>query len=236
MVNRAALALAAVAVVVTSQASAHAGGIPGFSMAARGKRITFYARGAHRPEVEKVEAFLSRTEAVLGMKAREGAEYYLYERQEDIASATGTYAAGLTFADAGQVHSVHGFHGHEIVHLVAGTAHGAGAFLQEGLAVALGDGGKWRGRDVNKIARDRVAHVDVQALMARFEQADPETAYPLAGSFMLSLIHTHGVDKVAQFFRVVGAGGTDREAAFSRVFGLSIQQAGEGWLRTVRSL
>jgi hypothetical protein len=59
---------------------------------------------------------------------------------------------------------------------------------------------------------------------------DPQTAYPVAGSFVGHLIRTEGLGKVADFFRGCRQGGGDRDQAFAGVFGRSLEAAGAEWL------
>ena len=69
----------------------------------------------------------------------------------------------------------------------------------------------------------------VSKFVARFDSLDSDTAYAVAGSFVNRLIKTHGIAKVAQFFRACGPSGTDVPAAFARTFGQSLDEAGAAW-------
>src|SRR4029453_6933607 len=117
-------------------------------------------------------------------------------RPEAPPGGTGTYAAGITFPAANQIHSTQEFHAHEIVHLVASRLGNPGAFFQEGLAVAVGNEGRWNGQDVNKLAKAAAGRAPLSKLVAGFDRIDPEVGYPVAGSFVASLIKAHGIAKV----------------------------------------
>jgi hypothetical protein len=207
--------------------------LPGFTLRVETPRFAFYARGTQTVDARKSERFLSRIEALLGARVTGRAEYYRYGSPEELAQGTGTYASGVTFAATREIHSTHAFHAHEIVHLVASQLGDPGAFFHEGLAVVLGNDGKWNGKDVSDLARPLVRRASFRTLLAQFDSMDPQRGYPLAGSFVAYLVRTHGLDKVADFFRRCPPTGGDREAAFARVFGNSLDSAGASWIASL---
>jgi hypothetical protein len=69
----------------------------------------------------------------------------------------------------------------------------------------------------------------LSALAERFDALDPEVAYPLAGSFVGSLVRAYGVARVATFFRASGYAGRPSAEAFRATFGLSLDEAGAAW-------
>jgi hypothetical protein len=219
--------LQAALIVATASSSAVAASLPGFTLTAQTTHFSFYTRGA-KVEAEKSEKFLASVEATLGQEFKGKADYYRYERPEDIAATTGAYAQGVTYAAAREIHSTHGYHAHEIVHLVAGQIGDPGPFFQEGLAVALGNEGRWNGADVDKLAKKVVAEVKVSDMLDRFESVDGQKTYPAAGSFVRSLIKKYGVQKVSDFFRSCPRAQL-RNAAFERTFGTSLTQATTEW-------
>jgi hypothetical protein len=210
--------------------AALAGPLPGFTLTAQTDRFIFYTRDAQKVNVEKTEKYLARLEGLLGHKVAGKATYYRYGTPEEVAAGTGMYAAGVTLPRTGEIHSTRDFHAHEIVHLVAGQIGDPGTFFQEGLAVALGNEGRWEGKDVDSLARARAKGWTLASLIADFDRLEPGIGYPLAGSFVARLIKAHGVAKVAEFFRACGPAGSDREGAFARTFGRSLEQAGIEWL------
>ncbi|HUG52906.1 MAG TPA: hypothetical protein VMR21_04875 [Vicinamibacteria bacterium] len=218
IVGTVALALAA--------ASVQAAPLPGFVLAAQTPRVSFYSRG-QSVETQKVEKRVAELERLFGQSLGRRVSYYRYESAQEIAAGTGHYAAGVTFAAAGEVHSTQAFHDHELVHLVAGQLGDPGAFFQEGLAVAVANKGEWQGRSADRLAR-RESSVDVAALVASFDSFDPQVAYPVAGSFVAHLIRTQGIGQVTAYFRACRPG-TDSLAQFARSFGQPLEAAAAAW-------
>jgi hypothetical protein len=213
--------------------SAEAAALPGFALVARTESFSFYSnKGNQKIDVKKVEDYLGSLKRTLGYDGPVRAEYFRYESEQQIAKQTGTYAVGVTFASLGQVHSTQSFHRHEIVHLVAGRMGNPGVFFHEGLAVALGNEGRWNDRCVDKIAKTLVGRLRFRALVDGFARVDPEAGYPLAGSFVKRLIAKHGAAKVAEFLRAC-RDERARDAAFARVFGVSLDDAGAAWIASL---
>jgi hypothetical protein len=206
-----------------------AASLPGFVLTARTERASYYAHGSARPDVRRIEAYVKELEAQLGATAPES-EYYLYGSPEEMAAGTGHYAAGVTFPERHEVHSTLAFHRHELVHLVAGRLGDPGRFFEEGLAVALGDRGRWRGKAVDALARAHSGTASMAALVASFDTDDPERAYPLAGSFVAWLIDTKGLERVRLFFRLSTQ---DPSGSFETAFGQGLEDAGKAWRRSL---
>ncbi|PYQ02576.1 MAG: hypothetical protein DMF82_15730 [Acidobacteria bacterium] len=170
---------------LVAAANLQAAPLPGFVLTAQTQHFSFYSRDNQKVDSQKTERYLAQVEQLLGQQVEGRAEYYRYASAQELAAGTGTYAAGLTLAHSGQIHSTQAFHAHEIVHLVAGQMGNPGVFFQEGLAVA--------------------------------------------GSFVNRLIKTHGIAKVAEFFRACGPNGGNPSVAFARTFGQSLDEAGAAW-------
>jgi hypothetical protein len=209
--------------------SLNAGPLPGFALTAQTPHFAFYSRDHERVDAERSEVYLVKVERLLGQRVQGQAEYYRYSSPEELAASTGTYAAGVTYAGAGQIHSTEAFHAHEIVHLVAGQLGNPGAFFQEGLAVAIGNAGKWNGKDVDTLARATAKGARLSALVTGFDRLDAQISYPAAGSFVSMLIQKQGIAKVAEFFRACD--GRNTEQAFARAFGQTLDEAGAAWAR-----
>jgi hypothetical protein len=205
--------------------------LPGFSLAAQTPHFSFYTRDGQKVDSSRSEAFLLKVSQLLGQNVEGRAEYFRYSTPEQVAVGTGTYADGLTFPETHQIHSTQDFHAHEIVHLVAGSLGRPGTFFQEGLAVALGNEGRWNGKKVDAIAKPAARRVHVSALVSGFDRMDPQDAYPLAGSFVARLIKTHGIEAVTRFFRACK--GNNTEAAFASAFGQSLDAAGTDWAQSL---
>jgi hypothetical protein len=216
--------------LVLAGSPAVAAPLPGFAPIARTDRFTFYGRSAAKVDAARTERYVEQLEGLFGQRLAGSAEYYRYDSAQEVAVGTGTFAEGVTFPAGQQVHSTLAFHPHELVHLVAGQLGQPGAFFQEGLAVALGDGGRWRGHKVDGVAkRAAESRRPLSQLVAGFDALDPEVAYPVAGSFVGQLIARHGLPQVAEFFRKC-ARGSDAQAAFAEVFGRSLDEAGRSWI------
>jgi len=213
---------------VLAAAHLQAASLPGFVLTAQTEHFTFYSRDNQKVDAQKTERYLAEVERLLGQQVAGRAEYYRYATPQELAAGTGTYAAGVTLARAGQIHSTQEFHAHEIVHLVAGQMGNPGAFFQEGLAVAVGNEARWQGQSVDKLARKAAPGARLSALVARFDSLDADTAYAVAGSFVNRLIKQHGIAKVAEFFRACPPG-ANVSLAFARTFGQSLDEAGAAW-------
>lgn len=227
---KSALAILGPSLLAASQALAAP--LAGFALRAETTNFAFFTRGSARVDVQRPEEQLARVEAALGHRIATRVDYYVYERAEDIAATTGRYAGGLTFPELGQVHSTSASQNHEIVHVVAHGLGDPGPFFQEGLAVALGDRGRWQGQPVDRVARKLAKASTLAALIAGFDAADPREGYAVAGSFMGFLIEAHGLPKVSHFFRAC-EGRRSTEAAFVAIFGMTLDQAGGAWLRAL---
>ena len=213
-------------------APAFAAPLAGFALRAETHNFSFFSRGDARFDVRRPEEQLARVEAALGHRLSAHVDYYIYDRAEDIAATTGRYAGGLTFPELGQIHSTSSSQDHEIVHVVAYQLGNPGPFFQEGLAVALGDHGRWQGQPVDRVARKVAPGQTLEALIARFDVADPKEGYAVAGSFVSFLIKSHGLPQVSHFFRACH-GERTTSAAFAAIFGETLEVAGAKWVRSL---
>jgi hypothetical protein len=227
---------ATLALGILASTGLNAAPLPGFALTAQTEHFSFYTRSKQAVEAQKTEQYVAKVEELLGQHLSGRADYYRYSSAEEIQVTTGQYAAGLTIATSGpgQIHSMKAFHPHELVHLVAEKLGNPGTFFHEGLAVAIGDEARWGGKSVNAIAKDLVKAgqvTSVSALVKQFDGMDAQKAYPVAGSFVAFLIKTQGIAKTAQFFRACSGGNT--AAAFQSTFGVSMDEAGAGWVASL---
>lgn len=212
--------------------------LPGFRQMAGTTRVAFFSRGGsdfggrQKADVKRTDAFLARMEKTLAQPLAAPISYYTYERPEDIAAQTGVYAYGLTRVGDSAVHSTTTYHPHELVHAVAGGLGDPGRFFHEGLAVALGDEGRWDGRAVDAIARARAATIECKQLAKSFDSLPADVAYPVAGSFVKHLIDRDGLPKLIEFFRACPQG-VNVDSAFLRTYGRSLQAAFVEWQHVV---
>jgi hypothetical protein len=68
-----------------------------------------------------------------------------------------------------------------------------------------------------------------------FSRLEPNTAYPVAGSFVGFLIRTYGARRVSDFFRDSRPVTPERDRRFKDVFGVSVDQAWATWSDTLPS-
>lgn len=205
----------------------------GFEPTAQTPRFKFFSRGQDAGDAQKVEKFMVSLEQTLGQQFSGQAQYYRYERPEDIAATTGSYVSGLTYAGTREIHTTQAFHAHEVVHLLASQIGDPGPFFREGLAVALGDEGKWQGKSVDRLAKDYARGLTLRALVLGFAAMDAQRAYPLAGSFVAHLIKRHGVQKVKELFASAPRLRGDETVKFASVFGQSLEEAEVDWRRSL---
>ena len=228
---RARIGAVVLTVLSTNPASLWAAPLPGFVLRSETARVSTYAREGQRVEAQKIERYLVRMEELLGQRVPEHVRYYRYELPQEIAAATGRFADGVAYTAACEIHSVSAFHPHEIVHIVAGQLGDPGNFFQEGLAVTLGDGGRWRGRDVDGVARRSPEVGHVSRLLSWDGWLTSDDGYFLAGSFVGYLVRTQGLPKVVAFFRATPR--ADTPLAFRKTFGMSLDEAGAQWASAI---
>ena len=217
-----------------------AGDMPaGFKEVGQLARVRYFAPAESRPgrrerdAVRRTDEYLARLEVRLGQRLAQPIEYLRHERPEDIAVRVGVYATGLTRIGDDVVHSTLDFHPHELVHAVAGHLGNPGRMFHEGLAVAIGDEGRWGGHGVHEMARAYAQGQSWRSLNTVFDRLHPDVAYPLAGSFVLQLIENEGEQRLISFFRECGSDPVKAPVAFRTVYGYSLEQAVARWQRRV---
>lgn len=222
----------AITILAAAMQTGNTGTPSGFQVAAETANFVFYTRGAAKVDGAKNQRFLEETARNLGTRIEGKKAYIRYEWSEELAFVVGQAAAGASgaYMENGDVHSTKEFDAHEIVHRVAFQLGNPGSFFQEGLAVELGDGGRYGRLSVDEIARKLAGRVEFKALVTSFTSVAPEARYPLAGSFVRSLVRKHGLETVAEFFKACD-GPQAAEAQFARVFGTSLESAGAEWLK-----
>ncbi len=228
MRTRSVLLLAAATLLMAFNLDAAA--LPGFVQTAQSEHFDFFTRESRDVEPRKLEACLGRFEHTLGVRVPGRIAYYRYLSPEQVQVATGMWAAGVAFAAERTIYSTMAFQPHEVVHLVAGQLGDPGRFFQEGLAVALGDDGRWNGKSADAGARAALhGHpLLVSEILSRQDGMETGSLYPLAGSFVGYLLKTYGAPAVSAFFR--GTAGDGVPVAFERSFGTTLDAAGEQWM------
>lgn len=206
----------------------------GFHVAAETRNFVFYARDDAKVDPAKNQRFLDETAKQLGATVEGRRGYYRYAWAEEVSFALGSVAAGASgaYMANGDVHSSRDFDAHEIVHRVAFQLGDPGSMFQEGLAVELGDAGRYGSARVDELARRYASSVAFRTLADSFHKLAPEVRYPMAGSFVKFLVKRHGVAKVGQFFGAC-PNAAARDAQFASAFGQTLDQAGAAWLASL---
>ncbi len=221
------------AAAILAAAGLEASPLPGFHLAAQSENFLFYTRDSRKVDAARSQRFLTGTARLLEVEVQGKAAYYVHQHPEEVASTTGVYGSGVTDLKTGEINAVSAFHRHEIVHRVAGALGDPGRFFQEGLAVALGDEGRWNGVEVDKLAARARRDPKARSVVEDFSRLEPNTAYPVAGSFVGFLIRTYGARRVSDFFRDCRPVTPERDRRFRDVFGLTVDQAWATWSETL---
>jgi hypothetical protein len=220
---------------ILAAAGLEASPLPGFHLAAQSENFLFYTRDSRKVDAGRSQRFLVGTARLLEVQVQGKAAYYVHEHADEVASTTGVYGSGVTDLKTGEINAVSAYHRHEIVHRVAGTLGDPGRFFQEGLAVALGDEGRWNGVEVDRLAARVRGNAKARGVVEDFSRLEPNTAYPVAGSFVGFLIRTYGARRVSDFFRDSRPVTPERDRRFKDVFGVSVDQAWATWSETLPS-
>jgi hypothetical protein len=206
----------------------------GFDVASETRNFVFYTRDGGKVDAAKNQRFLDEVSGKLGAKVEDKKAYYRYQWSEELAFVVGPAAASASgaYMATGDIHSTKELDQHEIVHRAAFAMGDPGALFQEGLAVELGDQGRYGKAKVDELAKKAVGRVAFRTLADEFTTLAPEVRYPLAGSFVKFLIARHGLAKLSELF---GACKNERarDAQFAQVFGVTLDAAGADWLASL---
>ena len=206
----------------------------GFAVATETRNFVFYTRDGGKVDAAKSQRFLDEVSGKLGAKVEDKKAYYRYQWSEEIAFVVGPAAASASgaYMATGDIHSTKAHDQHEIVHRAAFAMGDPGALFQEGLAVELGDQGRYGKAKVDELAKKAARQVAFRTLADEFTTLAPEVRYPLAGSFVKFLVAQHGLAKVSELF---GACKDERarDAQFAQVFGVTLDAAGAAWLASL---
>lgn len=217
--------------------AAEAAPLAGFVLKAETKNLSIYARAEAKVNSGS-QRQIERISQLLGQADVPRFELYQHESASEIASYVGHYVDGVTFPSRRRIHTTKAAQEHELVHAVANQLGNPSIFFHEGLAVLLGNKGRWQGRKADETARRYAAGSSLGTFNKAFDQAanglqlaDSSWAadgYAVAGSFMAYLEKHHGIEKIASFFKAC-PNPQRTEAAFAQVFGTSLDAAGAAW-------
>jgi hypothetical protein len=174
-------------------------------------------------------------------------EFLKYRNRAHMERLTGKSVNGWAERGTYRFHTIWSTDEHESVHaLVSSEWNAAPALMNEGMAVAhqvpVGAAVPlWNGTPVDTLAaralRDGTLPSLADVMESRdFRRHDEGLAYPVAGSFVKSLIERHGYGRLERFFRSSGLLETASQlrADFRAAFGEEIEDAWSVWKGSLR--
>ncbi len=191
----------------------------------------YYAASGLKVDVRRNEAFLARLFSLFGTPPPGWRlSYFRHGSIAEMRTLVGVAAYGTTELDSLRIDSVREFHPHELVHAVAAGRGRPPLLFAEGLAVALTSEGRWRGRDVDEVARAQIrAHLGLERPLRHFGVEDVDRDYAMAASFVAFLLDREGIDVLLLFFRGCGNSTAGYEEAFRRAYGGSVRSLATEW-------
>ena len=204
--------------------------------------------GDHIPSwaMKLAEDYLAVACTTLSIEPPPVVPFYKHPSQLDLYETTGSHSTGVTVVGSDgqgqQVHSVHGYDPHEVMHALAHETMGhPPAFFDEGLATAFGWDWTPGERDVHRRATgllDQERIVPLRRLLTDwdFRSYKAYPAYTAAGSFVKFLLANYGEDRLASMFELDRFSPLEAiEERFSGVYARSIYQVEEDWLAALCS-
>jgi len=209
------------------------------------------ARGVYRMapgdsvDVPFQEAYYAWLQERLGVPATRPFEYFKYRSRAHMRAVTGRETNGWAERGGYRLHSIWPIDNHEAVHaLISGELGLAPPLLNEGAAVAHQTfphwgifEARWSGTPLDELAARYRREGRIPALgdLLRgpdFFRHDTGLTYPMAGSFVKSVIERHGYADLRAFFRASAfEDAPDRfRANFRDAFGEELDEAWEVWL------
>lgn len=208
------------------------------------EHIVFHFSPGDHVDAERQEAHYRWAAGRLGIALPRKLEYFKYRDRGQIQRLTGRAANGWADPGAFAVHSILPFHAHEAVHVYSSLVGRPSDFFNEGIAVALDTDPMAGDYDptydgvtpVHLWARDELRGGGLLPLhlvvtTGDFRAVDEFTGYQEAGSFVLYLEQTYGLDLLLAYF-----GGARRDDSlerirsdFSATYGFSLEEADRRW-------
>lgn len=179
------------------------------------------------------EYFLEEIEKKLGVRVPRYT-YYRVRTPQDVAVFTLEYADGVARWRSGEVWSVEPCHRHEMVHLASHRLGHPGRFWDEGLAMALDN--RLNERRGRRLARHMGPAFGATVAVFSWwvggvlQDGERMNSYEMAGAFVRHLIRQYNMQKIVEYFRACHVSDED-SSVFHRVFGRTIQEEAERWLR-----
>jgi len=217
--------------------------VDGWELFAETTHFRYYVRpGDHIPRwaMELAEDHLDAASRTLQIELPEVIQYYKHPSQLDLYATTGSRSTGIVFtSEDGQhqeVHSVHSYDPHEVMHAFAHQTMGEPpAIFDEGLATAFGWDWTPGERDVHQRARVLLEEgrlVPLKRLLTNWDFRSYKTypAYTTAGSFIKYLLAEYGPQKLSRLFALDRYSQQDEiEQCFTTAYGQSIYEVEASW-------
>jgi hypothetical protein len=191
--------------------------------------------------MELAEDHLEMTCAALQVDLRESIHFYKHPSQADLRQQTGSRSTGVVLAiEDGQpleLHSVHGYDPHEVMHALAHQSLGEPpAFFDEGLATAFG--WDWtpgetevHERAVGLLREGRLVALERLLTNWDFRSYQSYPAYTTAGSFVKYVLAVYGPGGLPSLFQLDKYSSREAiEARFAEAYGRDIYRVEAGWL------
>lgn len=223
--------------------------VDGWELFAETAHFRYYVRpGDHIPRwaMGLAEEHLDAACTALEVNPPVVIQFYKHPSQLDLHEATGSRSTGTVFtSEDGQyqeVHSVHSYDPHEVMHALAHETMGEPpAIFDEGLATAFGWDWTPGERDVHERATallDQGRVVPLKRLLTNwdFRSYKSYPAYTAAGSFTKYLLAEYGPQKLSKLFELDKYSQQDMiEESFAAAYGRDIYQVEESWRVALRS-
>lgn len=198
-------------------------------------------------DVETQEAYYAWLFERTGLTPARPLEFHKYRNRAHMERLTGERVNGWAEDGTYRFHTIWTMDDHESVHaLVSAEWNAAPALMNEGMAVAhqvpVGTSVPlWNGTPVDTLAARALRAGTLPPLAELvesrdFRRYDEGLTYPIAGSFVNSLIARHGYGRLEGFFRSSGRLETAAQlrADFRAAFGEGVEHAWAVWTASLR--
>ncbi|MDH4271234.1 MAG: hypothetical protein OEW18_04580 [Candidatus Aminicenantes bacterium] len=209
------------------------------------EHFVFHYSSGDFVEPARAEAYHEWAVSFLGVVCPKKIDYFKFKDRQQMYRITGGAATGFADFDNYEVWTYLPWLNHECMHLYSMLVGHPIHLFEEGLAVACQidpydndfEAREKNGEKVHDIVRRYRAEGRLYPLenildRDRWLSSDFTTTYPQAGSFVRFLIDTHGIERMKEIFRQVGANDSRDEIKqkFLTIYGFSLDQAEAVWL------
>lgn len=213
--------------------------------------IVFHYSPGDSVQAAREQAFHDWAVGVLGVSPTRKVSFNKYLSRNQMGRVTGVSNTNA-FADPSQfaLHTIFSFDNHEPVHLYTSLFGQAVGLFNEGIAVAFQTDPaandfvpRWSGEPVHDVARrfqsqGSLAPIPSMLTTSDFLLVTDNVRYPEAGSFVRYLLDTYGLEPMKAFFRLSSAEDPAEKVRdhFEQVFGTTVDQASDDWLRFLETM